>query len=72
MQDAKDERELAELISVYKSQENELFELRARLARFMTKGAPLLPLATPSARAGKQASAAAAIAAKNKLPKTRR
>ena len=70
MQDAKDERELAELISVYKSQENELFELRARLARFMTKGAPLLPLATPSARAaGKQASA---IAAKNKLPKTRR
>ena len=53
LQDAKDERELAELISVYKSQENELFELRARLARFMTKGAPLLPLSTPSVRAGR-------------------
>merc|ERR1711971_733374 len=50
LQDAKDEKELGELIRVYKDQENELYELRARLARFMTKGAPLLPLATPSAR----------------------
>ena len=51
LQDAKDEKELGELIRVYKDQENELYELRARLARFMTKGAPLLPLATPSVRA---------------------
>ena len=47
-QDAKDEQELQELIEVYKAQENELLELRARLARFMTKGAPLLPLSTKS------------------------
>ena len=46
-QDAKDEEELNELIEVYKAQENELLELRARLARFMTKGAPLLPLTKP-------------------------
>ena len=38
LQDAKDEKELGELIRVYKDQENELYELRARLARFMTKG----------------------------------
>ena len=44
LQDANDEQELTEMIRVYKSQENELLELKARLARFMTKGAPLLPL----------------------------
>ena len=48
VQDAKDEEELQELIDIFKAQENELLELRARLARFMTKGAPLLPLARPS------------------------
>ena len=47
-QDTKDEEELQELIDVYKAQENELLELKARLARFMTKGAPLLPLGRAS------------------------
>jgi len=48
LQDARDEKELEELIKVYKRQETEIHEIRARLARFMTKGAPLLPLTRPS------------------------
>jgi len=47
LQDARDEKELEELIKVYKRQESEIHEIRARLARFMTKGAPLLPLTRP-------------------------
>ena len=50
LQDARDEKELEELIKVYKKQETEIHEIRARLARFMTKGAPLLPLTRPSSK----------------------
>ena len=47
LQDARDEKELEDLIKLYKRQETEIHDIKARLARFMTKGAPLLPLTRP-------------------------